>query len=52
MVSFEKISLIRSEVEAYADLTDHVDILRLAEMINLNSSQKVIDAINNSIKYT
>lgn len=50
---FEKISLVRSEVEAYAEnLTDHVDILRLAEMINLNSSQKVIDAINNSVKYT
>lgn len=50
---YERISLVRSEVEAYAEnLTDHVDILRLAERLNMNSSQNVIDSINNSVKYS
>lgn len=49
---YERISLVRSEVEAYAEnLIDHVDILSLAEKLNINSSQNVIDAINNSVKY-
>lgn len=50
---YERVSLVRSEVEAYAEnLTDHVDILRLAERLNMNSSQNVIDSINNSVKYS
>ena len=50
---YGQISLVRSEVEAYAEnLTDHVDILRLAERLNMNSSQNVIDSINNSVKYS
>lgn len=50
---YEQISLVRSEVEAYAEnLIDHVDILRLAERLNMTSSQNVIDAVNNSVKYS
>lgn len=49
---YEKISLVRSGAEAYAEnLIDHVDIISLAENLNINSSQNVIEAINNCIKY-
>lgn len=51
--NYEEISLARSETEAFAEnLTDHIDILSLAETLNFPSSQNVIYSINSCVKYS
>ena len=50
--NYDKVSLARSEAKNFADnLVDHIDAISIAEKLNLNSSQELIESINKAVKY-